>query len=98
MTYPEEMNEALQESVEKAKEANINLAYTLGIYFGYPECCIKAFCADTKNNNNKNLLKRSISDSGFIPCPKHYSEIKTGDIRLRDIIKNRVCSTEFNTK
>lgn len=81
---------------------DINAPY--GKLLGYPDCCIKAFC-----DQPPQLLKitRLTDDdrmrfdaahingeyTGFIPCAEHARQVKTGDITLQSLIKNR--SDEF---
>ena len=78
---------------EKALKAHADLAYSLGIYFGYPKCCITQFCSEIINERDPS--ERNIDGSGFIPCREHYLEIISGDIKLIDLIKNRVCNDKF---
>jgi len=83
----------LKELINEAKLVHADLAYSLGIYFGYPECCSKEFADDILNNRNP--FDRNIDGSGFIPCRKHFIEIQLGNIQLKDLINNRVCSKPF---
>jgi hypothetical protein len=58
----------------------------LGIYFGYPRCCIDAFC-------NEMILrhqKRAGNQSGFIPCKKHARMVLHKTVRLEQLIQNRL--------
>lgn len=62
----------------------------LGIYFGYPACCIEDFCKDTTiTTKQKDLCK-----DGFIPCPDCCEKI-TSRVQLKDLITNRICKTPF---
>ena len=79
-----------------ALKAHADLSYTLGIYFGYPNCCITNFCNDLLNE--KDCSHRNIDGSGFVPCEKHYNEIKNKKTTLKDLVKNRICDVEFNKK
>ncbi len=73
----------------------------LGKQLGYPECCIKEFCAQPPE-----LLKQMKAPSkidirrykaacidgiftGFVPCAFHAKEITTGKITLSSLITNR---------
>lgn len=45
-----------------------------GIYFGYPDCCIKAFVLSRFFNQGGPYLTAEdtpFDGSGFIPCPEH---------------------------
>ena len=84
----------LRNTVDDAKRIHADLAYSLGTYFGYPECCKVEFCEDILKDidpSNKN-----INGSGFIPCRKHFVQIQLGELKLEDLIKNRVCSISLN--
>lgn len=76
-----------------------------GLYYGYPECCIKEFIEDhpldflrkykdidsEKIRRQQELeLKRKVSKgSGFIPCFHHAKQIEAGEIKLEELIRNR---------
>ncbi|MFX0011345.1 MAG: hypothetical protein ACFE9R_13600, partial [Candidatus Hermodarchaeota archaeon] len=79
--------------VQEAREVHSQLAYSMGIYFGFPKCCIEEFCQDLLNNRDP--LRRQVGTTDFIPCRKHFVEIKLGNIRLGDLIQNRICPTPF---
>lgn len=74
--------------------------YEYGISLGYPDCCVKAFCANSPKllqriYNKENLTKRYNAGcidnkfTGFIPCIKHAKQILNNEIKLTDLIKNR---------
>ena len=65
-----------------------------GKYYGYPRCCIDSFCS--RNRINKDQSKAH-QNTGFIPCPEHAKLIVSGELKLSDLIKNRVCKDPFNT-
>lgn len=90
---PELILMRLRQVTEDALKAHADLAYDLGIYFGYPECCRQQFCSEILNSRDPS--ERNIDGSGFIPCRKHYNEIKLGQIKLNDLIKNRICPKPF---
>ncbi len=71
-------------TVPEILRANADLSYTLGKYYGFPNCCIVEFCADIINN--KNAALRNIDGSGFIPCSDHYAQIKSKIITLDSLI------------
>ena len=73
--------------------------YLHGINFGYPECCTREF---VKNIGNKTSYKRKVcfiaaENSGFIPCYKHSCQILNNEIKINDLIRNRICSYKFKT-
>lgn len=72
----------------------------LGRDLGYPECCIKEFCAQppvvlkyskATKADKKRYQAGKINGvfTGFIPCIKHAEEILARKIKLEDLIKNR---------
>jgi len=65
----------------------------LGVYFGFPTCCIEQFC----DNNNGDREKRSKAGNGtgLLPCTKHAKQINSGKIKLKDLIQNREHPEEF---
>ena len=83
----------LRQATEEALKAHADLAYDLGIYYGYPECCRTEFCSVILNSHDPS--ERNIDGSGFIPCRKHYNEIMLGQIKLSDLIKDRICVKPF---
>lgn len=75
-----------------------------GRFFGYPECCIDEFEARiilAEVNGGKyeksyaEISGCSSHGTGFIPCKNHTDQILSGELRVEDIIKNRICSTPF---
>ena len=78
--------------INEAREVHADLSYSLGIYFGYPDCCRAAFCQDVRNGR---IPDRNIDGSGFVPCMKHYNLIKSGKIKLENLISDRICPTKF---
>lgn len=79
----------LRKERELALKANADLSYSLGIYFGYPNCCITEFCGEIINGRDPSI--RDINGSGFIPCREHFIQIQLKEIQLKDLIKNRIC-------
>ena len=57
--------------------------YFLGVYYGFPKCCIKSF-PKTRNYDKNNR-------TGFLPCETCYKK----NIKLNDLIENRVCEKPF---
>ncbi len=71
-----------------------------GKELGYPDCCIKAFCAQPPallakkkpSKDDKRRYKAACINgeySGFIPCAFHAKEITTKKITLVSLITNR---------
>ena len=67
----------------------INMLY--GEYYGYPKCCIKSF----KYSMNKKPNVQAEQSSGLIPCDKHTEDIYHRRIKLHDLVKNRICKSNF---
>lgn len=59
------------------KDQNLILNKILGIYFGYPECCIEDFLCQ---KNNKEKLKRlkntDLESTGYVPCTNCFNKFK----------------------
>lgn len=81
--------------IEEARKANADLSYTMGMYFGYPHCCVSEYCTDVVNGDSPD---RNVDGSGFIPCTEHFGRIQLGETELKDLIKNRVCKEAFPTE
>ena len=88
---------------------NIDMYISLGIYYGYPDCCIKQFMnfTDKKNNQHEQteIRKKSvdilnslhIKSKGFVPCLsccKKLQQDKT--LSICNLIKNRECIIPYN--
>lgn len=75
---------------------NSNSQKLKGIYFGYPQCCIREFIEDEPGSVNwqrRDLLPQN--GTGFIPCMTHTLGILAGEYKLKDLIKDRGCKHEF---
>lgn len=75
-----------------------------GIYYGYPNCCIKEFhqilleedpIIKEELKERKKLNYLVSNNSGFIPCDYHTTKIINNEIKLEDIIQNRICKSKF---
>ncbi|MGN6437243.1 MAG: hypothetical protein ACTHMM_11945 [Agriterribacter sp.] len=67
-----------------------------GVFFGYPVCCIEAFCSkDTLVTVLTFAQKRTHRDTGFIPCPACARKILQGQATLESLITNRISSLPF---
>jgi len=74
--------------------------FPVGIYLGYPECCIEEFClqspedmknaAPTKDDQRRfEAAQLNGEFTGFIPCLNHANKILQGEIKLIDLIGER---------
>jgi hypothetical protein len=71
----------------------INKWVVMGVYYGYPVCCIENFYykGGTLNKDQKKVHY----NTGFIPCPECACKILKGGITLHELIKDRFCSIKF---
>ena len=72
---------------------DLSTYHNKGQYYGYPKCCIDNFI-------KKRVKRGSINDhasngSGFIPCDNHATQIINKQIKLEDLILNRICEKHF---
>jgi hypothetical protein len=67
--------------------------YQMGVYLGYPKCCIYEFM--WHDGDRFTCPKEVHKGYGFIPCTEHTNEILAGKTRLEDLITNRICPTPF---
>jgi hypothetical protein len=65
----------------------------MGLYFGYPDCCIKDFCERGYKTTKEQQAVHN--NYGFVPCPKCSQKILNGKETLESLIKNRICKTPF---
>lgn len=82
----EELPEITQEDIDFWREN--------GKYYGYPKCCIDAFC----NREGFELTpaqEQVIDNHGFIPCQKHALMIIKGKATLEGLIKKRKCKYKY---
>lgn len=92
MLTTEEINNAISEWT--------SINEPVGLYLGYPKCCIDAFCKQPP------LLFKHVSPTesdslrykagcvggrftGFIPCHNHALKINAGEIKIEELIKGR---------
>jgi hypothetical protein len=81
-----EFLEVTQEDIDHWKEK--------GKYYGYPQCCIDAFC----NRIDLNLTpaqEQVLDNHGFIPCHDHALMVVKGEITLESLIENRKCQYDY---
>ena len=85
------MNEPVNVSVNKPTKESMK---QLGIFYGYPECCIESFLKVRPNERTRDQ-RRAHKYNGFIPCHNCSVKITNGDITLEDLITNRICLNQF---
>ncbi len=67
-----------------------------GRYFGYPQCCIEAFCALSHMAEfDTGVQVRVSKNSGFIPCTTCADKVERGEVMLKDLITNRAHRKTF---
>ena len=72
-----------------------------GQYYGYPDCCIKAFVKPYQEGTTLLWWERSKAQiearkHGFIPCKHHAEEILQGRITIEELISpSRKCPKRF---
>jgi hypothetical protein len=71
-----------------------------GIFYGYPQCCIEAFCRldhikEESKTGSKALASLMGKNTGFIPCRQCAEKISTGELKLQDLISGRKSPTAF---
>ncbi len=67
-----------------------------GRYFGYPPCCIDQFIINHTNGIRVGSAnEKAANGHGFIPCDAHALQIIKKQIKLEDLIHDRVCEMAF---
>jgi hypothetical protein len=66
-----------------------------GEYFGYPQCCIDAFCTFEQLKDPEERQFRAAKHSGFIPCLSCAEKVLSGEVKLSNLIQSRYCETQF---
>jgi len=68
----------------------------IGIYYGYPQCCIDSFFDPFVPAFMRDPIQREVAaGTGFFPCVKHANEVAEGKIKLEDLITDRSCDLLF---
>lgn len=72
----------------------------MGIYFGYPACCIfnflKRYDAIHTGKDITTIEQSRVSGSGFVPCQEHAQQILKKQITIHELIsQNRKCKKPF---
>lgn len=64
-----------------------------GIFYGYPQCCIEAFCRldhVVEESLTGNRLAADMGNgTGFVPCRQCAEKIQKGNLKLKDLISGR---------
>lgn len=72
------------------------LLATMGIHFGFPECCIKEFTADYCETTKRLYPEGPWVGTGFIPCACcAAAALDFPTFVAERITPNRLCSTPF---
>lgn len=66
-----------------------------GIYFGYPKCCVNAFIKGRFWNHLPEKLKPKCKGKGFVPCKRCCNKILKNNLKIKSLIKNRICKTKY---
>ncbi len=83
-------NNIVEDSYKKMKEDNCR---QLGMYYGYPSCCIEEFIMNNVYEKGCSLITAAYG--GFVPCQKHTQMILNKKINIRDLIGKRSSQYEF---
>lgn len=70
----------------------IESRHILGRYYGYPECCIRFFCDESRNKKKRHKL----AGTGYIPC-HDCNQLGENEL-IAKILKNRIAPTDFPQK
>ncbi len=65
----------------------------IGLYYGYPQCCIEAFCKKDFGVLTTSQ-KRVVDGNGFIPCDKCCKTL-IEPIKLQTLIIDRICKNPY---
>ena len=86
----------MSEEIEMDKKIRPKKGYVAyGVYYGYPDCCIKEFC-ELLLRKRKPTIEQILTGkgSGFIPCLECCEKVKEG-MRIEEILVNRKCPMAF---
>lgn len=77
-------------------EAEILWYTKAGKYFGYPSCCIDNVIDRAKKGWKMTADQKKVNkNTGFVPCKMCSKKIVNGEIKIEDLIKNRICKSKF---
>ena len=60
----------------------------MGLYFGYPTCCIKDYCSTTSSSTMSRIVG---SYADFYPCNFHAKQVHDKEVTLEELLINRIC-------
>lgn len=70
-----------------------------GIFYGYPQCCIDAFCRldhiKEEAATGDTLAADMGKSTGFIPCRQCAEKLHRGELKLKDLICERKSPLPF---
>lgn len=87
-TYPYQLKPLVKKPKSFYNNLRIKQFIILGIYYGYPDCCIYEFIKRKPNRLN-------VSQCGFVLCHYHGREATQGRIKPEDLIYQRICKHKF---
>lgn len=74
---------------------HLSKVYEMGVYFGYPKCCINWYIDDKiygRISSDRNIVGNK---TGFVPCNYHIKMIERNEIKIEDLIQSRVTKKPF---
>ncbi len=70
-----------------------------GLFYGYPQCCIEAFCrldhVQHEAKTGDTLASDMGKKTGFIPCRQCAEKLQSGELQLTDLISGRKADRPF---
>ena len=72
----------------KNNNKNIRHYILMGIYFGYPNCCIIDFLTRERNG-------LQVTQEGFCLCSIHGKQVINKEIKIEKLIIDRICKYKF---
>ena len=76
-------------------QERIDIIYEMGVYFGYPRCCINAYIHDMIKGTSPRDRNIYGNTTGFTPCQHHINLINNGELKLSELIQSRICKEKF---
>ena len=79
-------------------KTNREINETYGKFNGYPDCCINSFYITSLKEYKRPTANQitASNQTGFIPCQDCSLLVISGNIKLKELIKNRICEIPFN--
>jgi hypothetical protein len=70
-----------------------------GLFYGYPQCCIEAFCRldhiREESATGDSLCAQVGNSTGFVPCRTCAEKIRDGQTTLKELVQERKCPRPF---